>query len=45
MEDTNDFDQNITTHNMKLIKAALPYIQVSEQRFFSIYLKFSSIHS
>lgn len=41
MEDTNDFDQNITTHNMKLIKAALPYIQVSEQRFFSIYLKFS----
>jgi hypothetical protein len=41
MEDTNDFEEKITTHNMKLIKTALPYIQVSEQRFFSIYLKFS----
>lgn len=41
MENTNDFDSKITTHNMKLIKAALPYIQVSEQRFLSIYLKFS----
>lgn len=41
MENTNDFEENITTHNMKLIKAALPYIHVSEQRFLSIYLKFS----
>lgn len=41
MENTNDFESKITNHNMKLIKAALPYIQVSEQRFLSIYLKFS----
>ncbi len=41
MEHTNDFDKTITTHNMKLIKAALPYIPVSEQRFLFIYLKFS----
>lgn len=41
MEKTNDFDSLITTHSMKLIKAALPYIDISEQRFLSIYLKFS----
>ena len=41
MGNTNDFEDKITTHNMKLIKTALPYIQISEQRFFSIYLKFS----
>ncbi len=41
MEYTNDLENKITTHNMKLIKTALPYIQVSEQRFLSIYLKFS----
>lgn len=41
MGDTNDFDDMITTHNMKLIKTALPYIDISEQRFLSIYLKFS----
>lgn len=41
MGDVNDFEHKITTHNMKLIKAALPYIQISEQRFLSIYLKFS----
>lgn len=41
MENTNDFEKKITTHNMKLIKTALPYIRVSEQRFLSIYLKFS----
>lgn len=41
MKHTNDFEEKITTHNMKLIKTALPYIQISEQRFLSIYLKFS----
>ncbi|MBQ4530139.1 MAG: hypothetical protein IJA36_05955 [Lachnospiraceae bacterium] len=41
MGNTNDFDNMITTHNMKLIKTALPYIDISEQRFLSIYLKFS----
>ena len=41
MEETNDFDSLITTHSMKIIKAALPYIDISEQRFLSIYLKFS----
>lgn len=41
MGDTNEFDNMITTHNMKLIKTALPYIDISEQRFLSIYLKFS----
>lgn len=41
MKPTNDFEEKITTHNMKLIKTALPYIQISEQRFLSIYLKFS----
>lgn len=41
MEETNDFDSMITTHSMKLIKTALPYIDISEQRFLSIYLKFS----
>lgn len=41
MENTNDFDSMITTHTMKLIKTALPYIDISEQRFLSIYLKFS----
>ena len=41
MARTNDFEKKITTHNMKLIKTALPYIPVSEQRFLLIYLKFS----
>lgn len=41
MDETKDFDSQITTHTMKLLKAALPYVNTSEQHFLSIYLKFS----
>ncbi|MDE6313773.1 MAG: hypothetical protein K2M46_09195 [Lachnospiraceae bacterium] len=41
MDETKDFDSKITTHTMKLLKTALPYVNTSEQHFLSIYLKFS----
>lgn len=41
MDETKDFDSKITTHTMKLLKAALPYVDTGEQQFLCIYLKFS----
>ena len=38
-----EFDTLIADHKMQLIKAAIPYIPDSEQRFISVYIKFNEL--
>lgn len=40
MEEENILEQMITTHQMQLLKKALPYVDIEEQKFLSIYIKF-----
>ncbi len=40
MEEENILEQMITTHQMQLLKTALPYVNIEEQKFLSVYIKF-----
>lgn len=41
---TNDFDSMFSPHTAQIIKAAIPYIRLSEQKFLSVYVRFLELN-